>query len=454
MRVDRYRPMRAGWRAGIGALIVLAAPASALDLESALREAAGQHPGLAASVSRAAAAEARTGPAGVWPSPMVELAAVNVPESGVIDEDPMTMRMIGVSQRVPLFGRRGLARHAARAQAEAARSETRLAAYGVYGDVWRAYGMAYYAAERERAAESHIGVMERMIASARARYESGAGRLDEVLRAEAERAGLLADLAEFRGAALGARAMLGALRGRSATEVRDEALAAPPSARLPETAAPWVAAVHDGHPGLDALAAMAKSERLSARAARRSALPDVELGFAWGFREPLVTIGGQGHSPGVAPGSVLITPQDDMWSARVAFELPIFARSEQFADGRAMDAMAAATESERRALALELEAEVAAAHAEAVAAARSVSLLADTVLVTYRRALDASWSGYTAGTSDLWRTLEAAHQVYEQDIALSRAREMRMRAEARFIELTGRGDLLGVALPESPGGGS
>jgi outer membrane protein TolC len=432
----------------------MAAPASALDLESALREAAARHPALAASAARTSAAEHRVGPMGSWPSPMLELAAVNVPESGIIDSDPMTMRMVGVSQRLPIFGRMGLARRSARAEADAERAGARLVAYEVYGRVWRAYAEAWYAGERERAGEAHLGTMERMMASARARYASGAGRLEEVLRAEAERAMALVDLAEYRGEVRRARAMLDAVRGRPAAEAVAESLAAPPAAELPESPLSWLAAVSDAHPGLGAMAARVNGERYSAKAARRGVFPDVEVGFEWGFRETLVTVGPQGHAPGVGAGTVLITPQDDMWTARVAFELPIFAFSDMLAEGRARDAAADAMDAERRAMKLELEAEVAAAHAQALAAARATSLLADTVVVTYRRALEASWSAYAAGTTDLWRTLEAAHALYEQEVALSRAREMRAMAEARFIELTGRGDLLGVRLPETPGGGS
>lgn len=452
MTVDRYRSARIACAAAL--LAAFAQPASALDLETALAEAAAGHPALAAGALRADAAEARTGPAGVWPSPMLMLGALNVPESGLIDQEPMTMRMIGVSQRIPLSGRTGLARHAARADAAAAHEDTRALAYRIYGEVWRAYGAAYHAAARERSTADHLSIMERMIASARARYESGAGRLDEVLRAEAARARALVDLASHRAEARRARAALDALRGRPAAQAYPESLLAPPDVVIPDTPEPWLTAAAVGHPALDAVDARARAERLSARAARRSVWPDVEVGFDWGFRETLVTVGPAPHAPDNPPDAVVTTPQEDMWSLRVGVELPIFARGDQFAEGRARDAMADAAEAERRALALALEAEIAAAHAGAIEASRTESLLADTVVVTYHRALDASWSAYTAGTSDLWRTLEAAHELYDQEIALTRAREMRMAAEARFIELTGRGDLLGVALPVPPGGGS
>jgi outer membrane protein TolC len=315
--------------------------------------------------------------------------------------------------------------------------------------VWRAYGAAYYAIEREHATAGHLGIMERMIGSARARYESGSGRLDEVLRAEAEYARALADLAAYRGEVRRARARLDAWRGRGAAEAMPESLAAPPAPELPGSPAPWLAAVAEGHPELDAFDARARGERLAAQAARRRVWPDLAVSFDWGFRETLVTVGPDG---GVPANTVRMTPQEDMWSLKAAVELPIFAGADQYAEGRAREAMADAAEAERSAAALSIEAGIVAAHAEAIEASRTASLLADTVVVTYRRALAASSSAYAAGTADLWRTLEAAHQLYEQEIALSRAREMRVAAIARFIELTGRGDLIGVPLPVLPEG--
>jgi len=442
--VRRSAALRAA--CGMAVLLAFPGPARALDLEGVMREVAAGHPGLEAARARAAGAQSMTGPAGAWPAPMVELAAANVPEGGAIDQEPMTMRTIGVSQRVPLFGRKGLDRQAARARAEAMRAETGMAYFDAYGRAWRAYAEAWHAGERVRATAAHVGTMERMLASARARYESGAGRLDEVLRAEAERARAIADLEMFRGEARRARAMLDALRGLDADATRDELLEPPPAVEVPATPGPWLAALDGGHPGLAGLDAQARGERLSARAARRMALPDVELGFMWGFRETLVRVDLAATAP------VTRIPQDDMWTARVGFMLPIFARSNELAEGRARDAMADAAEAERHAMRLDLEAGVAAAHADAFAAARTVRLMADTVVVTFRRVLDASWSGYAAGTTDLWRTLDAAHDLWMQDIALSRAREMLAMAEARFIELTGRGDLLGVRLPPAPGG--
>ena len=78
--------------------------ALALDLPAVLREVRDANPTLAARRQMAEAARYRIGPAGAWQSPMLELGPVNVPTSGSFNAEPMTMKMIGVTQRVPLFG--------------------------------------------------------------------------------------------------------------------------------------------------------------------------------------------------------------------------------------------------------------------------------------------------------------------------------------------------------------
>jgi len=139
--------------------------------------------------------------------------------------------------------------------------------------------------------------------------------------------------------------------------------------------------------------------------------------------------------------------QDDMFSATVSVEVPIFAGQRELAEGAELDAMARAAESERRAAELELRDRVVAAHAAAEAAQRTVRLLADTVVTVERRALNALWSAYRVGATDLWRVFEATHSLYGEEIALIRARQELARGQGRLLALTGRGDLLGVDVP-------
>lgn len=412
------------------AMLCAADPARALDLETALREVLAANPMLGARAEMAGAARERIAPAGAWNAPMLEVGLQNVPSNGRLDMDPMTMRMLGIAQRVPLSGANGLAREAAREAWRAEDLGTRAAALEMLAMAWERYADAYFAGELVAIAAEHRGVMDRMVAAADARYRAGRGRLDEVLRADADRARLFADLAAFRAEARGAHARLDALRGR-AIGAAAESLAAPPDALQPEGSPAWDEALDGTQPQLAALERQAASRRASARAMRRMTWPDLDLRASWAKRGPM------------ADGMAL----DDMWSASVGVMLPVFSGSRERAQAREMDAMARAAESERQAATLDLAAGLAAARARAAAARRTAVLLSDTVVVAQQRALDATWIGYEAGTVDLSRVLESAHALYGEHVALVRARQEFSRACAQVLAITGKGELVGVRLP-------
>ena len=411
--------------------ISIAAPSGvrALSLDAALREAAAANPTLASRRETADAARRRVAPAGAWPSPMAEVGLINVPTGGGFDRDPMTMKMVGIEQRVPVFGANGLSRRSADAAARAEGASLEGASYGIYAAVWEAYADAYYAGQLAELSRGHRGDTGQLVQSARARYESGRGRLEDVLRAQAEQARSLSDLAGFEGEALGARARLAAVLGRDGAALADT-LAPPPAAALPDDANALIAALDASHPRLRELQDQTDRYALAAEASRRAVWPDLQLGFSYGFREPIAGIS-----------------QPNLWTARLGFMLPVFAGANQRSRGEELEAMAGSMKHELRAATLELDQRVRALHATARADQRAVSLLADTVLVTQRRAVAASMSAYDAGASDLWRVFEASHELYAQEVALVRARQDLARTEARLLAITTRADLFGMSLP-------
>lgn len=409
--------------------VCAAAPARALDLEQVFADVAAANPSIAAQRHEAVAARAQARRAGAWDAPMLELAAVNVPTAGGFDLEPMTMRMVGVEQRVDLFGSRGLARRAALGDARAADAMVDDTRWERYAQAWEAYADAYFAAQRAADARSHRGIMDRMWSAARARYESGRGRLDDLLRAEAERARIVGDAALFSADEMSARARLDALRGREPGAPLDS-LAAPPEYLAPESDAAWHEAIAS-HPRLRMLNERESARRTASSAARRMTWPELSLRASYGFRSTLM-------------GGVM---QDDMWSAGVGLMLPIGTGSRQGAEANQMSAMADAAAAERRGVALELGAELVSLRVQAEASRRVVRLLTDTVLVAQRRALEASRSAYESGNTDLSGVLASAHATYTEELEVTRVRQQLARTLARLLAVTARGELVGVRVP-------
>ena len=411
-------------------LVAIPHPAVALDLPAALREVATANPTLASRREMVEAARNRVAPAGAWQNPMFELGAINVPAGGRFDMDPMTMKMVGVEQRVPVFGANRLSRRSASAAAQAEGAGLEMANYELFAMAWEAYADAYYADQLAGSSIAHHGEMDQLVRSARARYDAGNGRLDDLLRAQAEQAQTLSELAAFGAEASGARARLAALMGRDGAALPDS-LEPPPEPVLPADVTPIIAGMNENHPRLRELRAQAERYRLAARAARRMMWPDLQLGISYGIRQPIMG-----------------TTQDNMWTATAGLMLPVFAKQRELPMGAEMDAMARASESDLRAATLDLDQQARTIHAIAHANERAVTLLADTVVVTQRRAVAASWSSYNAGATDLWRVFEATHALYVEEVAVTRARQELARTEAKLLAITARADLFGLTLPE------
>jgi len=420
----------------LGALLAGPAASRTLDLEGVLNDAVHWNPSLAATHDRAEAARRRIAPAGAWAPPMLEAGVVNVPTSGRFDADPMTMKMLGLQQRVPVFGANGLARSAARSAWRSEQASALSLRLEIAGRVLEAYGDAYYASERLRRAAGHRDVMERMVAAARTRYASGRGRLEEVLMAEAESARMLVDLSAARAEQDQALARLEALRGSDFGAPVDSLV--PPALHLaPDAADAWRDAIDPGLPRLAALQLEGERWRAAAASARRSIWPDLDLHVSYGLRSTLA--GGM--------------KQDNMFGATVGVALPVTAGAHQRSEAAEMDAMAGAAANELHAAAVDLKQELAGARAQARAAERTIALYSDTIVVAQQRALDAAWASYSAGAIDLARVLDSAHALYAEDIALTRARQDLAHACARVLTVTGRGELVGVTLPPAESGG-
>jgi multidrug efflux system outer membrane protein len=415
----------------LAALLVMSShTADALSLQAALREVASANPTLASRREMVEATRRRIAPAGAWQSPMVELGALNVPTSGSFETEPMTMKMIGIEQRVPVFGANRLSRHSASAAADAEGAGLELANVELFAMTWEAYSDAWHSARLGELSLAHRGEMDQLVRSARARYASGNGRLEDVLRAEAEQARTLSDVASFEAEAQGARTRLAALMGRPSAVMMDS-LEALPATSMPEDPGPILARVDQSHPRLRELRSQVERYQLAARAARRTVWPDLQLSASYGVREPILGV-----------------PQDNLWSATVGFMVPVFAGQREYSEGSEMDAMARASENELLAAKLDLDQQARSLHASARSAQRIVSLLADTVVTTQRRAVQASWSSYDAGSTDLWRVFEASHALYGEEVALLRARQDLARDAARLLAITASGDLFGLPLPE------
>jgi hypothetical protein len=189
-------------------------------------------PMIQAQGHETAAAAAKARRAGAFEAPMLELMVENVPTSGGFGMDPMTMRVVGLEQRVTVSGVRTLERRAAEGETRAQEAQRDDVRWQRLSLAWQAYADAYWAGQRARRRAITARCMDRMAAAAKARYESGRGRLEDMLRVESQRARIEADAVTFEAEAVGARARLAELRGLGG-DGTDVTLAEPVGALAP-----------------------------------------------------------------------------------------------------------------------------------------------------------------------------------------------------------------------------
>ncbi|MGH7719499.1 MAG: TolC family protein, partial [Gemmatimonadaceae bacterium] len=195
-----------------GVLAVLAASpldghaqAAEGDVDSLVVLALATNPALHAASARVEAAQARIGPAGTRPDPMLIAGVQNVPVSDPGFDDEMTMKMIGVGQTIPYPGKLGLRRRVAEREVEVARAALLGVSRQVERDVRDVYYELAYLARALEIVERNRDVLVGLIKVTEARYGVGAAGQQDVLRARMEASRLAesaVQLAEQRHAVL------------------------------------------------------------------------------------------------------------------------------------------------------------------------------------------------------------------------------------------------------------
>lgn len=178
-----------GWPQAVRPLVPLlravpdsvAAPAS--DLDSLVALALARNPQTRAAVARAGAADARIGPAGARPDPMLMAGIVAFPYRQPGFSDDFTMNVVRLTQTFPYPGKLSLATRAAEDDAAAAGAALEQTRLDVVRDVKTAYyELAYVSRARAIVARSS-GLLAGLAKAAEGRYEVGTASQADVLRA-------------------------------------------------------------------------------------------------------------------------------------------------------------------------------------------------------------------------------------------------------------------------------
>jgi len=381
---------------------------AALDRAALIRAVLARNPSAAAAHAAVRAAEARASAAGSFADPSLRYSVA--PQS--LWEGPRGGHRVELTQPIAVWGKRGLARGAASAEADAARFDLAalrldlaLAASQLYDEYYlAARSLAVNAAHRELALDLH--------AASLARYEAGEAPKQAPLAAELEAARLEHREVELQAMQRIAAAQLNALLHRAPDSVLP-----PPPVELdsPKALELIRAPAAENRPELRAVEARATARETEAKLARRERIPDVML---------MAGYDGMWDEPEMRP------------MLGIELELPLQRARRRAAIAEA-DALRNAAQRERERAESEAALSVAIARERLAEAHHALGILREQILPAARDQAEAANAALAAGRGDFGEALEAERSWTEAELAAEEALVTTSRRAAELMRALG-----------------
>jgi cobalt-zinc-cadmium efflux system outer membrane protein len=394
----------------------------AAPLAQLVAEALQNNPEIQAARKEREAASQRVAPAGSLDDPMLEAGVINVPtDSFRFDREDMTMKMIGLSQRLPYPGKRGLREEVATREMEAADFYLQEIVNRTVRDLKVAYFDLGVVHASTQLVEKNKAILDQFLRVAETRYAVGQGNQADVLKAQTQLSKMMEEIIKLGRE----RSMLEAEISRALGRGLGAAPAVPEAAGLRETPLE-LEALHElalrSRPLLLALqSAIARSDKML-ELARKDYYPDFDVRFSYGQRDSM-------------PDG---TKRSDMVSLTLAINLPVWRetkRGPRLAEAQAMREQAQRMyEAQRNELAMKLRQQVAATDQNL----RSARLYQRDILPQSRLTVEAALAAYRVNRVDFMTLLDNQMSVFNFEIAHAAAISAYNKALAEIDLLTGR----------------
>lgn len=386
-------------------------------------EAVAHNPEIAAARSELDAARQRVAPAGALDDPMLEAGIINTPWPSLsLSREDMTMKMLGLGQRLPYPGKRDLRRTVAAADAESIDYAVQETVNRAVRDVRVAYEELVFNAEARRILAKTEAELAQLLAIARSRYDVGQAVQNDVLDAQTELERLRIERLRLEREELALQAELRRLLGRT-TVGAPIVVSGPMLVAGPPDAASLLDEALTQRPQLRALAAQVQRGETSVELAKREYYPDFDVRLQYGQRDR-------------APDGM---PRDDMVSLTVALNLPVWRKSRlepMVAEARAMHSGARSMLAARQ---LEIRADIEKQLAEVEQWRGSAELYGGSVLPQVRASVVSALSAYRVGRADFLTLRQAQLRELEVSTQLAEAVANHNKAVAELDFVIGRG---------------
>ena len=375
-------------------------------LDSLVTEALRNNPELRAAAKETEAANQRVRPAGALEDPMLEAGLLNAPiQPFSLNREDMTMKMLGLSQKLPFPGKRALREQVAAKDAESVNYGLRETTNRIVREVKLAYFDLALTDETVRLLQNNRLILEQFLRIAEGRYAVGQAVQADVLKAQTQLGRMSEELLRMERERPVTEAELVRLLGR-----RGNAL--PITVELPRLreAAFDLEALRETalreRPQLLGLQSVIDRSAKTLELARKEAQPDFDLRFSYGQRER----------------DVAGMPRQDMVSLTVAMNLPVWRRDKiepRIAEAQALRGQALEMlQAQQNEVLARLRQQMAVTEQSR----KSVRLYETGILPQTRLAVEATLAAYRVSRVDLLSLLDSQMTLFGYEI--SRAKEL------------------------------
>jgi outer membrane protein TolC len=303
-------------------------------LEALVDEALANNPEIEASEAEWNMLVQKARQAGTFEDPMLMLGITNglIRDPLNFKREEMTSKVVGISQMVPFFGKRALARGSAEKDVLSARARHGERKLELAAMVKETYARLYFVDHALEIVNRNLRVMDDVVRFTESRYGVGTGMLQDVLRAQVERSRML----DMQIGLQQQRRSLAAAMNRLLYRPADTPVGEIPGLETPAvtlSAAELEALAQKSRPLLAGLAAQVEKGRTEEQLAKKEFYPDFTFSLEYMQREEAM------ESPGY-----------DMYGATITFNLPVQRqrRHAMVAEAQAQTRMAQAEVNELR----------------------------------------------------------------------------------------------------------
>lgn len=413
-----------------------AEPGEVVRLQPLVETALANNPELKSSEARWRTFKNRIVQAGSLEDPMLMLKIQN----GVLQDplnfrkEAMTAKVVGLSQQLPFWGKRGLKEEIAARDAEAYRWQVEERKLELVRMVKETYYQLYFTDKSIEIINKNIRILDDFITLAETKYSVGQGAQQDLFKSQVERSKMLDMKISLERERKGLEATLNALLARPPEtgvgriddfEIRPLALSA---GELRSTA-------YSNRPLLKSLQAQLDKGEAAHRLARKDFYPDFNLSLEYMQRDP--AMGGEGL---------------DMYSLGVTFNLPL-QRERRHAMIAESDSEIRMADEERNSLRNNIGADISSLLATLEQRKKLVSLYKTGIIPQAEQSLESAVIGYRVNKVDFLTLLDSRITLFNYERELYGSQAEYMMALARLEAAIGADLVPELAVSPAANGG-